>query len=116
LHALAHDTQAFEPNIVAAVDDMIETLRNLPAGVTVRGMPWPLFIGGCMASSIQQQFFDDILERNLEEAGTAFTNFGSVKMLLHFVWSGEHDYFQTGRLSRCWSRAMADTDLRVLMV
>ncbi|KAH6685822.1 fungal-specific transcription factor domain-containing protein [Plectosphaerella plurivora] len=42
LHALAHDTQAFDPDVASAVDDLIEAMRRLPVGVTVRGMPWPL--------------------------------------------------------------------------
>lgn len=116
LHVLAHDTEAFTPSIEATVDDMIEAVRGLPAGVTVRGMPWPLYIGGCMANTSQQQFFDDVVGKNLEEAGTAFTNFDNVRKLLHYVWSGDHRYFETQRLSQVWSRAMADTDLRVLMV
>lgn len=53
LHALAIDAGLEGWHMDAAVEDVIDAIKMVPANFSLRGVPWALYIAGGVASSSQ---------------------------------------------------------------
>ncbi|EFY94120.1 Zn(2)-C6 fungal-type DNA-binding domain protein [Metarhizium robertsii ARSEF 23] len=69
----------------------IEAMEDLPAGVTFRGLAWPVATVGAVAASDQQNFFERAMKDVLDTSGSEFTNCGTVLNVLRRCWQHQRE-------------------------
>ncbi|KAF5136413.1 Pestheic acid cluster transcriptional regulator 3 [Metarhizium anisopliae] len=69
----------------------IEAMEGLPAGVTFRGLVWPVATVGAVAASDQQSFFERAMKDVLDTSGSEFTNCGTVLNVLRRCWQHQRE-------------------------
>lgn len=69
----------------------IEAMEDLPAGVTFRGLAWPVATVGAVAASDQQSFFERAMKDVLDTSGSEFTNCGTVLNVLRRCWQHQRE-------------------------
>lgn len=72
--------------IYETVGKVIEAIKLVPEGVSLRCLTWPICISGSMADTSQQTFFEDILLDILGKAGPGFSNCDTVLRVVRQCW------------------------------
>lgn len=106
-------TSYSEQDIHHAVSRVIDALRKLPPWVSVRGLAWPVSVAGAVAAPHQQSFFEELLQRVLQKAGSGFTNCGTVLQVLRRCWGHRGEYSDE---VWTWRDGMADMGICALLV
>ncbi|EFY88518.1 hypothetical protein MAC_05412 [Metarhizium acridum CQMa 102] len=72
--------------LYSRVARVVDAMEGLPAGVTFRGLAWPVATVGAVAASDQQSFFERAMRDVLDTSGSEFTNCGTVLDVLQRCW------------------------------
>lgn len=80
-----------QPKLYQRVSRAIEAIEGFPAGVTFRGLAWPIATVGAVAAIDQQAFFERAMQDVLDTSGSEFTNCGTVLDVLRRCWQHQSD-------------------------
>lgn len=110
-------TLALENNITMSplhesVSRVLAAIDQLPSHVSIRGTPWPICVGGCMASPGQQPRFEQLCQDALNRSESGFTNCGTVLRVIKHAW------MRRGQTDEMWSakRAMSEMGICALLI
>lgn len=102
LQAIQQKPGSTQKTLCNAVEDVIEALRQIPSSTSLRGLPWPICVGGCFAQQAQREFFTSLI-RNVPYGGRKFSNFATVLRIMKFAWQNvdkESEYSSVGHVMR----------------
>ncbi|KAF0640837.1 hypothetical protein FPSE5266_02364 [Fusarium pseudograminearum] len=74
LYTIASENGITSPDPHTAVSRVIEVLNHLPPHISLRATPWPLCVAGSMALPPNEQYFDDLFKKLMDNAEAGFTN------------------------------------------
>ncbi|EKJ77490.1 hypothetical protein FPSE_02363 [Fusarium pseudograminearum CS3096] len=94
LYTIASENGISSPDPHTAVSRVIEVLNHLPPHISLRATPWPLCVAGSMALPPNEQYFDDLFKKLMDNAEAGFTNCVSVatKILQYFPQLEKHHF------------------------
>ncbi|QPC69277.1 hypothetical protein HYE68_000029 [Fusarium pseudograminearum] len=106
LYTIASENGITSPDPHTAVSRVIEVLNHLPPHISLRATPWPLCVAGSMALPPNEQYFDDLFKKLMDNAEAGFTNCGTVNSVVKNAWK------QRRRdPNRLWSARQAMEDM-----
>jgi hypothetical protein len=94
------ETMAAAPSLAKlnlGVTLVVDAMEGVPAGVTFRGLVWPIATAGAVAGTCHQGFFERAMQRVLDTSGSEFTNCGTVLDVLRRCWRHQ------GLLGEVWT-------------
>ncbi|CAG1969195.1 unnamed protein product [Fusarium graminearum] len=86
LYTIASENGITSPDPHTAVSQVIEALNHLPPHISLRATPWPLCVAGSMALPPNEQYFDDLFKKLMDNAEAGFTNCGTVYSIMKNAW------------------------------
>ncbi|XEV01512.1 hypothetical protein FSHL1_006799 [Fusarium sambucinum] len=113
LYTLGSENGMKSSDPYGAILRVINVLNSLAPHISLRAMPWPLCVAGCMALPPDEQYFDDLLKKLMDHAEAGFTNCGTVYSVMKNAWE------QRRRdPSRLWSarESMEDMGICALLI